>query len=169
MVSGSSPRGTAGCMIVQSLVCYPNPLLREISTKVDVFDKNFQALVEDLIDTMLAEDSMGLAAPQIGKLKRVFVLNKKRIAGDKRNSYQPEDILCVVNPEIEYQDGLIDSSEGCLSLPQRRETVKRFNRIRLKALNQKNQSFTLAADGMLSILVQHEIDHLNGILFIDRV
>ncbi|MEM9927057.1 MAG: peptide deformylase [Cyanobacteria bacterium P01_D01_bin.50] len=154
-------------MVVKSLVYYPDPLLREVSTKIDVYDRDFQTLVENLIDTMLAEDSMGLAAPQIGELKRVFVLNKKRIAGYKSQSYQPEDILCVVNPEIEYQDFVIDSSEGCLSLPGRRETVKRFNLIKLKALNRENQPFNLTADGMLSILIQHEIDHLNGILFID--
>lgn len=167
MVSGRFALSTI-FMVVKSLVYYPNPLLREVSTKVDVFDKDFQALVEDLVDTMLAEDSMGLAAPQIGKLKRVFVLNKKRIAGDKSKNYQPEDMLCIVNPEIVYQDYLIDSSEGCLSFPGQRETVKRFNRIKFKALNQENQSFSLAGDGMLSILIQHEIDHLNGILFIDR-
>jgi peptide deformylase len=156
-------------MVVKSLVEYPNPLLREVSTKVDVFDSDLQVLVKDLIDTMLAEDSMGLAAPQIGKLKRVFVLNQKRIAGDKSKNYQSEDILCIVNPEIELQENLIDSSEGCLSFPGRRETVKRFNKISIKAFNQENQAFTLAGEGMLSILIQHEIDHLNGILFIDKL
>ncbi len=155
-------------MVIKSLVCYPNPLLRQVSTKIDVFDGDFQSLIEDLIDTMLAEDSMGLAAPQIGELKRVFVLNKKRIAGDKSKSYQEQDILCIVNPEIESQDCLIDSREGCLSFPERRKMVKRFNRIRLTALNRKNQPFILDAQEMLSILIQHEIDHLNGILFIDR-
>ncbi len=155
-------------MVVKSLVEYPNPLLRQVSTKVDIFDSNLQALIKDLVDTMLAEDSMGLAAPQIGELKRVFVLNKKRIAGDKSQNYQSEDILCIVNPEIESQALQIDSSEGCLSFPGRRETVKRFNNIRLKAFDEENRSFSLSVDGMLSILIQHEIDHLNGILFIDR-
>ena len=155
-------------MVVKSLVCYPNPLLIKVSTKVDVFDQKFHVVVEDLIDTMLAEDSMGLAAPQIGELKRVFVLNKRRIAGDKTKKYQLKDILCIVNPEIEYQDCLIDSSEGCLSLPGKRETVKRSHRIKLKAVNQENQSLNFTADGMLSILIQHEIDQLNGILLIDR-
>ena len=155
-------------MVVKSLVEYPNPLLREVSTKVDVFDSDLQVLINDLIDTMLAEDSMGLAAPQIGELKRVFVLNQKRIAGDKSQKYQPEDILCVVNPEISFQGNPIDSSEGCLSFPGRRETVKRFSSIEIQALNQQNQFFKLSGDGMLSILIQHEIDHLNGILFIDK-
>ncbi|MGB6299311.1 MAG: peptide deformylase, partial [Rivularia sp. (in: cyanobacteria)] len=152
-------------MAVKSLLEYPNPLLKKVSTKVDVFDSNLQALVDDLIDTMLAEDSMGLAAPQIGKLKRVFILNKKRIAGDKSKNYQSEDILCIVNPQIEHQENPIDSSEGCLSFPGRRETVKRFNNIRLKAFDRENKPFNLIGDGMLSILIQHEIDHLNGILF----
>ncbi|MCJ8278736.1 MAG: peptide deformylase [Rivularia sp. ALOHA_DT_140] len=155
-------------MVVKSLVYHPNPLLREVSTKVDVFDSDLQALVENLIETMLEEDSMGLAAPQIGELKRVFVLNKKRIAGDKSRKYQSEDILCIVNPEIEFQENPIDSSEGCLSFPGIRKTVKRFNNLRLKAFNRENQSFSLSGDGMLSILIQHEIDHLDGILFIDR-
>ncbi|MEA5597215.1 peptide deformylase [Rivularia sp. UHCC 0363] len=151
-----------------NVVCYPNSLLKEVSTGITVFNADFQTLVENLIDTMLAENSMGLAAPQIGELKRVFVLNKKRIAGSKSKDYHPEDILCVVNPEVEYQDFLIDSSEGCLSFPGRRETVKRFNRVKLTALNREHQPFTITADGMLSILIQHEVDHLNGILFIDR-
>lgn len=155
-------------MVVKSLVCHPSPLLRGISIKIDVFDANFQALVKNLIDTMLAEDSMGLAAPQIGELKRVLVLNKKRIAGIKSKNYQPEDILCLVNPEIEFQGNLIDSSEGCLSVPGMRKTIKRFDTIRLKALNQDNQPLNFAADGMLSILIQHEVDHLNGVLFVDR-
>ena len=155
-------------MVVKSLVEYPDSLLREVSTKVDVFDSDLQVLINDLIDTMLAEDSMGLAAPQIGELKRVFVLNKKRIAGEKNQKYQPEDILCVVNPEINFQENPIDSSEGCLSFPGRREIVKRFSSIEIQALNQQNQSFKLSGDGMLSILIQHEIDHLNGILFIDK-
>ncbi|NJL80183.1 MAG: peptide deformylase [Richelia sp. RM2_1_2] len=155
-------------MAVKSLVRYPNSLLREISTKIEVFNLDFQLLVDNLIDTMFAEDSMGLAAPQIGELKRVFVLNPKRIAGNKSRNYQQKDILCIVNPQIENQDCLIDSSEGCLSFPGRRETVKRFNQIRIKALNRENQVFYLDAQGMLSILIQHEIDHLNGILLIDR-
>ncbi len=155
-------------MAVKSLVSYPHPLLRKISAKIDVWDHHFKDLVGDLIDTMFEEDSMGLAAPQIGELKQVFVLNKQRISGNKSNNYQPEDILCIVNPEIEYQDDLIDSSEGCLSFPGRRETVKRSYKIRLRALNQDKQPFYMTADGMLSILIQHEIDHLNGVLFIDR-
>jgi len=156
-------------MVVKSLVYHPNPILRQTSTEVDVYHRDFQTLVEDLIDTMLAEDSMGLAAPQIGELKRVFVLNKKRIAGDKSKSYQPEDILCIVNPEIEYQHCLINSSEGCLSFPGRREIVKRFSQIKLNALNQESKPLSFTADGMLSILIQHEMDHLNGILFIDLI
>ncbi|MBV6623837.1 MAG: peptide deformylase [Rivularia sp. (in: Bacteria)] len=155
-------------MVVKPLVYHPNSLLREVSIKVDAFDSDLQDLIEDLVDTMLAEDSMGLAAPQIGELKRVFVLNKKRITGNKSKNYQSEDILCIVNPRIEHQENSIDSSEGCLSFPGRRETVKRFSNTRLKAVNQENQPFTLDADGMLSIIIQHEIDHLNGILFIDR-
>ena len=155
-------------MVVKSLVEYPNPLLREVSTKVDVFDSDLQVLIDDLIDTMLAEDSMGLAAPQVGELKRVFVLNKKRIAGHKGQKYQPEDILCIINPEIKFQENPIDSSEGCLSFPGRRETVKRFSNVKIQALNRENKSFVINGDGMLSILIQHEIDHLNGILFIDR-
>ena len=168
MVDGKLALLTIFFMVIESLIEYPNPLLRQVSTKVDVFDSDLQALVKDLVDTMLAEDSMGLAAPQIGKLKRVFVLNKKRIAGDKSKNYQSEDILCIVNPNIEFKALQVDSSEGCLSFQGRRETVKRFKNIRLKAFDEENRSFNLDADGMLSILIQHEIDHLNGILFIDR-
>ena len=156
-------------MAIQNIIEYPNSLLRKTSTKVTKFDAEFQTLVNDLIETMLQQDSMGLAAPQIGVLQRVFVLNRQRILGRKNQKYQPNDILCVANPEIKCKESLIDSPEGCSSIPQQRGIAKRFERIQLKGVDRNGYPLYLNADGMLSILIQHEIDHLDGILFIDRI
>jgi peptide deformylase len=154
---------------MQPLVEYPNPLLRQLSTKVTNFDAEFQVLVDDLIETMLQHKSMGLAAPQIGVLRRVLVLNRRRIFGWKGEKHEPNDILCIVNPEIQSQECVIDSSEGCLSIPQQRGVVKRFNYIQLTALDRNGCPLSLAAEGMLSIVIQHELDHFDGILFIDKL
>ncbi|MDJ0775351.1 MAG: peptide deformylase [Mastigocoleus sp. MO_167.B18] len=156
-------------MAIQNIIEHPNSLLRKTSTRVIKFDAEFQTLVNDLIETMLQQDSMGLAAPQIGVLQRVFVLNRQRILGRKNQKYQPNDILCVANPEIKCKECLIDSPEGCLSIPQERGIAKRFERIQLKGVDRNGYPLSLRTDGMLSILIQHEIDHLDGILFIDRV
>lgn len=156
-------------MASKPIISHPHSLLRQRSTQVEKFDKEFQTLVDDLVDTMLEHRSMGLAAPQIGELKRVFVLNRKRILGDKTGEIKPEDILCVTNPEILYQESLIDSEEGCLSIQGQRGVVKRFNQVMLSALDRESHTFSLTADGMLSIVIQHEIDHLDGILLIDKL
>ncbi|MBD2773937.1 peptide deformylase [Iningainema tapete] len=156
-------------MAVKPIISHPDSLLRQRSTKVEEFDLEFQTLVDDLIDTMLEHKSMGLSAPQIGELKRVFVINLKRISGDKTGEIKSEDILCVVNPAIVYQKYLIDSEEGCLSIQEQRGIVKRFNQVMLSAFDRENRAFSLMADGMLSIVIQHEIDHLNGILLIDKL
>lgn len=154
-------------MAVKPIISHPNSLLRQRSTLVEKFDQEFQILVDDLVDTMLEHESMALAAPQIGEFKRVFVVNKKRILGDKTREIEPKDILCIINPEIVYQEFVIDSEEGCLSIQGQRGVVKRFHQVVLSALDRENRAFSLTADGMLSIVIQHEIDHLDGILFID--
>ncbi len=156
-------------MVIRKIIEYPNSLLRKTSRRVKNFDGEFQILVDDLIDTMLQQDSMGLAAPQIGVLQRVFVLNRQRILGIKNQKHYPNDVLCVVNPEIKRKEFLINSPEGCLSIPQQRGIAKRFKQVQLKGVGRNGYPVSLNADGMLSILIQHEIDHLDGILFIDRL
>ncbi len=156
-------------MAVKPIIHHPNSLLKQPSTKVKKINQELQSLVDDLVDTMLENKSMGLAAPQIGELKRLFVLNQKRILGDKSGEIEPEDILCVINPEIVYQEPVIDSEEGCLSIKGQREVVKRFNQVILSAFDREGRAFSLTADGVLSIVIQHEIDHLNGILLIDKI
>jgi peptide deformylase len=156
-------------MAVRPLVKYPNSLLRQVSARVTSFDAEFQVLVDDLIETMLQHGSMGLAAPQIGVLRRVFVLNRRIISGWRGQKNEPNDILCIVNPEIQSEEFVIDSSEGCLSIPQQRGVVKRFHKIQLKALDRNSCPLSLTAEGMLSIVIQHEIDHFDGILFTDKL
>ncbi|MEC4814692.1 MAG: peptide deformylase [Scytonema sp. PMC 1069.18] len=156
-------------MTVQPLVKYPNSLLRQVSVRVTSFDAEFQILVDDLIETMLQQGSMGLAAPQIGVSRRVCVLNRRLILGSRGQKNKANDIVCIVNPEIQSEECIIDSSEGCLSIPQQRGVVKRFQKIQLKALDRNGSHFSLAAEGMLSIVIQHEIDHFDGILFIDKL
>ena len=156
-------------MAVQKIIEYPNSLLRKTSASVISFNAEFQVLVDDLIETMLYQDSMGLAAPQIGVLQRVFVLNRQRILGKKHQKYHSSDILCIANPEIKCKEFLIDSREGCLSITQQRGVVKRFERIQLEGVDRNGCPLSMSADGILSILIQHEVDHLDGILFIDRL
>ncbi|BAZ69396.1 polypeptide deformylase [Fischerella sp. NIES-4106] len=156
-------------MAIKTIISHPNSLLRKPSIKVEKFDQELQTLVDDLVDTMLEHKSMGLAAPQIGELKRVFVLNQKRIFGDKTQEIKPEDILCIINPVITYQKPVISSEEGCLSIQGQRGVVKRFNQVTLSACDRESRAFSITADGVLSIVIQHEIDHLDGILLIDKL
>ncbi|MGD1873256.1 MAG: peptide deformylase [Mastigocoleus sp.] len=162
-------------MTARIIIEYPNALLRRKSIKVVNFDSGLQQLINDLIDTMLQQDSMGIAAPQIGISQQVFVINTQRILGKKernRNNIQSNiqnNIICFVNPKITKKELPSNSSEGCLSTPGKRGTVKRFRQIQLRAWDKRGFPFCLAANGMLSTVIQHEIDHLHGILFIDKL
>lgn len=132
-------------------------VLRKVSKPVTKFDERLKILVEDMIDTMYEADGVGLAAPQVGILKRVVVID----VGEGPKVY--------INPEIIYEEGEQIDEEGCLSVPNRRGLVKRPYKVRVKAQDLNGNEFIEEGEELLARAFCHEIDHLNGILFIDKI
>ncbi|MEL7003574.1 MAG: peptide deformylase [Bacteroidota bacterium] len=159
-------------MAVVEVIKMGNPILRKVSEEVGL-DKissiEIQTLIDDLIDTMHHFEGAGIAAPQIGILKRVFVIGLQ--SGNSRYpNKDPFDLLTVVNPEIEtINDEEIDSWEGCLSIPDIRGKLKRKKQVLLKGYDRDGQPFDRRLEGFAAIVAQHELDHLDGKLFIDQM
>ena len=147
-------------MAIRKLVYYPDPLLKEQTELVTNFDSSLTTLLDDMAETMYASQGIGLAAPQIGELLRVTVID----VGEEK----PE-LIEFINPQIVSANGKTSSEEGCLSIPEYRETVSRNDTITVEAFNRSGEPFTLEADNILAICLQHEIDHLDGVLFTDRL
>ena len=132
-------------------------ILRKKCRKVEEINDRILVLLDDMIDTMYEADGVGLAAPQVGILKRIAVIDVG------------EGPICLINPEIIETHGEAIDEEGCLSLPGKTGNVKRPERVTVKALNEKGEEYTLTGEGLLARALCHEIDHLDGILFIDKV
>lgn len=132
-------------------------VLRKISKPVVKFDDRLKILVEDMIDTMYEADGVGLAAPQVGILKRVIVID----VGNGPKAY--------INPEIIYEEGEQIDDEGCLSVPNRRGKVRRPYKVKVKAQDINGNEFIEEGEELLARAFCHEIDHLNGVLFIDKI
>ncbi len=150
-------------MAILRIRLYPEAVLRTPSVVVEQFDGELATLVADMVETMHAAPGIGLAAPQVGVSLRVAVVDLES-GGDK----DPE-IIILVNPEISDSSGREAEVEGCLSIPDFTEKVVRPPTIRVRAQGMTGESFELAAEGLLARAIQHEIDHLDGILFIDRL
>jgi peptide deformylase len=150
-------------MAIRPILHYPDQRLRIPGEPVDQFDEGLAQLVADMAETMYAAPGVGLAAPQIGVAKRVFVIDIA--TGDD----QPSDLRVFVNPEILELGEPCVSTEGCLSFPGSSEEVKRGETVKVRAQNERGEVFELEADGLLAIAIQHENDHLDGKLLIDRV
>lgn len=147
-------------MALLTILHHPDPRLRVKARPVTVFDEAFQRFVDDLFETMYDAPGVGLAATQVGDPRRVAVMD---CAEDKS---QPEPMV-IVNPEILSPGDRQVMEEGCLSVPGASEKVERFNRLHLRALDRHGQPFELEAEGLLAQAIQHEIDHLDGKLYID--
>lgn len=147
-------------MAIRQIRLLGDPVLRERCRKVDEVNQEIRQLIDDLIDTMYEADGIGLAAPQIGVSQRVFVY-------DIREEEHAPGVL--VNPRIIETSGKVRESEGCLSIPDLSEIVERHVNIVAEGLNREGQPVRLEADGLLSRCLQHESDHLDGILFFDRI
>ena len=147
-------------MALRDILIFPDPALRKENRPVVVFDERLKDLVRDMIDTMLAKDGVGLAAPQVGENIRVITIDAHT---DKERS-RP---IVLVNPEIVEKSGDIVWNEGCLSFPGIYEEIKRFEQVTVKARNLEGGEFTLKAEGLLAVALQHEIDHLEGMLIFD--
>lgn len=149
-------------MALREILEFPDPRLREVGQPVTAFDDELRQLVEDMAETMYDAPGVGLAATQIGVAKRVFVID---IAGED----EPSDLKVFINPELLELDGTQVWEEGCLSFPGATEEVKRAERVRVRAQDQFGEAFELEADGLLAVAVQHENDHLDGVLMIDKL
>ncbi|RIX49929.1 peptide deformylase [Paenibacillus nanensis] len=144
-------------MSIRLIVKEPDPVLREVAREVTKFNDNLKKLLKDMAETMYDAEGVGLAAPQIGISKRVIVVD----VGDENG------LVEMVNPVIVEQDGEQFGPEGCLSIPNINGDVRRADRIVVEGQNSDGEKFTVHASGFFARAFQHEIDHLNGILFTD--
>ena len=147
---------------IHEVLKYPDPLLSREGDRVTCFDSELEQLVDEMFDSMYAAQGIGLAAPQIGISKKITVI-------DVSFKEKPEDKLALINPEIVFRDGKQFEEEGCLSLPEIREKVHRAAHVKVRAQNVKGEFFDVEGKELLARALQHEIDHLHGILFIDHL
>lgn len=138
------------------IVVAGNPVLRQKATAVNKIDKKIQRLLKDMAETMYAANGVGLAAPQVAVSKRIVVID----VGD--------GLIEMINPEIIKKEGSVVGGEGCLSVPDYEGEVERAAYVECEFTDRKGQRMLLQADGLLAVAVQHELDHLDGVLFIDK-
>lgn len=150
-------------MAIRDLRFLGDPVLREVAEPVESFDDELKALVRDLFDTMVDEEGAGLAAPQIGVSRRVFVVDVRHEAG-------PEGRVALVNPSlVEASDETEKSPEGCLSIPGVSDVVTRPFQVTLKGQDVEGNPLTVSGEGLFARALQHELDHLDGVLFLDHL
>jgi peptide deformylase len=147
---------------IHEVVKWPDPVLAKPGEVVTVFDAKLKKLVDEMFDSMYAAQGIGLAAPQIAISQRITVID----VSFKKN---PEERIVLINPEIIEREGKQIEEEGCLSLPEIREKVSRAEWVKVKAQDVTGKWFELEGDELLARAMQHEIDHLDGVLFIDRL
>ncbi len=150
-------------MPVLDILFYPDPALKRKSLPVEKPSEDLNRLLDDMVQTMHDANGVGLAAPQVGKNIRVLVVDVPFPEEDKSEFYE------LINPEIVSSRGFQMGEEGCLSVPGFFANIRRKERVQVSALDRTGKRFTIDAEGMLSRVLQHEIDHLDGILFFDRL
>jgi peptide deformylase len=162
-------------MSIRDIVVVEHPILRKKAKKVEKITPEIRALIEDMIDTMRDAPGVGLAAPQVGVSKRVIVVEYIENEEEESTEGEParlanKKLYAVVNPEIAFEsEETVEGAEGCLSIPGWMGLVDRTYAIGIKGLDRNGRPFRLKAEGWLARIFQHEIDHLDGVLFIDRV
>lgn len=145
-------------MAVMTILKYPDERLRTVAKPVEQVNDALRGIIEDMFETMYGSEGVGLAATQVNVHQRLF------IADCSENQIEP---LTFINPEIIERDGLHENEEGCLSFPNVYAKVERAGKIKVRALDKNGDTFEREAEGLLAICIQHEIDHLNGKLFVD--
>lgn len=148
--------------MIHTILTYPNPELKKKSAPVTIITDQVRELVQDMAETMYAAPGIGLAAPQIGAHQRVIVID---ISGKN----EPPELIVAINPTIVHAEGEAYEEEGCLSVPDYAANVKRHSRVIVKALDLEGVEQTWKTEDLLAIAFQHEIDHLEGILFVDHL
>ncbi len=153
-------------MAVLEVLQYPHPFLKTNAEPVDKFDNMLKKAVEDMIETMYNKIGVGLAATQVGIGKRLFVMD---VNYNREDPESKKESVVVINPEIVEGNGEETREEGCLSVPEFRAEVKRHSEVTIQFFDLHEQPQQIEANGLLSICIQHELDHLNGKLFIDHL
>ncbi len=148
--------------MIREILVWPDPILKKTSTPVHGVDDTTRRLLDDMSETMYAADGVGLAAPQIGELRRCIVI-------DTSPRQEGQKLIHFVNPEIVRTEGVTTYTEGCLSIPGEAEDVERAAKVWARALDYHGRPFEVEADGLLAIAIQHEFDHLEGTLFVDHL
>jgi len=149
-------------MAVLEIQKFPAPILKKKADSVSVFDEDLQKLIDDMIETMYAAPGVGLAAPQVGVSQRLAVID----ISSKDDKYP---LIVLINPCIVRTDGEIEFEEGCLSIPEYTAKIRRSERLIVRAHERDGREVEIDAGGLLAIALQHEIDHLDGLLLIDRI
>ena len=152
-------------MAIRPIRIYPDPVLRNKTAPVEKIDASIEQLIEDMVETMHAAPGVGLAANQVGVPLQLAVIDLSA----REDKAQRQPLLVLINPEFISQEGSMTEEEGCLSIPEYSETVKRFARVKVRAQDRTGKRFEIEAEGLMAKALQHEIDHLNGLLFIDRL
>jgi peptide deformylase len=147
-------------MALLEILHYPDPRLHIKAKLVQQIDASIRALIDDMYETMYHANGVGLAATQVGINWRIFTMDVSEARDQK---------MCVINPEILHKDGVRLEGEGCLSVPGAYDTVERAATVRLRGMNLEGEIFELDADGLMAHCIQHEVDHLNGVLFINHL
>jgi peptide deformylase len=159
-------------MALRKIVTLPEPVLRRKARAVTKFDKDLQTLIDDMIETMRDAPGVGLAAPQVGLSERLIVVEYYEHEQDEENEENdeaPKKVWAMLNPEIvKASEETVFGVEGCLSIPNLLGEVERHAAVQVKGLNRHGRPMKVKADGWLARIFQHEIDHLNGVLFTDR-
>jgi peptide deformylase len=149
-------------MGVREILKYPHPTLKRRCEEVDQFDDDLRALVRDMVETMYSSNGIGLAACQVGVPRRVVVLDVSPMDPER-------SLVVLINPEITAGEGEVDFEEGCLSVPECTEKIKRSEKVWVRGCSLDGKEVEVAGEGILAVALQHEIDHLNGILILDRI
>lgn len=148
--------------MILKIVKYPEPVLQQPGEPVTDFNDELRQFVADMFETMYAAQGIGLAAPQVGVSKRITVI-------DLSVGKDPAQKMVLINPEITYREGKLYEEEGCLSFPEIREKVVRAAKVKIRAQDEHGKWFEAEGEELLSRCMQHEIDHLDGVLFIFRI
>jgi len=148
------------------IVKYPDSRLREVCAPVEAVDDRLRQLLNNMAETMYDAPGVGLAGPQVGVMSRIIVVD---VGGASENRDTVSRLYKLINPELVSHEGKIDSEEGCLSIPGITETISRYSSVVVEAIDERGKEVSIEAEGFLAIALQHEIDHLDGVLFIDHL
>ncbi len=149
-------------MAILHICTYPEKILSERAEPITTIDEEVVKLADHMAETMYSAPGIGLAAPQVG-------VNKRLLVADVDPRGPESDLIVLINPEIVTAEGEVIIEEGCLSVPDCQAEVKRHEKVTVRGLNLEGQEVEIEAEGLLAVVLQHEIDHLNGVLFIDRI